>query len=95
MSGGQTVDAQCGRLAQQHLEGEEERTLGLPTITARYRAKLIPRFEVPVCPKSPDWDSDFDVRSDEDEMNEYVMENVRHVIEGHHWELVRAFLVLR
>ena len=46
------------------------------------------------CPRSLDWDSDIDVRSDDEEVSEYVMVNLRHVLEGSLWESVRAFLVL-
>ena len=46
------------------------------------------------CPKSPGWDSDIGERADEEEVSEYVVWNMRHVLEGPLWgELVRAFLV--
>ena len=45
------------------------------------------------CPKSLDWDSDTVGRSDEEDANEYLMGNMRHVLEGPLWEWVRAFLV--
>ena len=44
------------------------------------------------CPKSPDFDSDIEVGTEE-EASEYAMRNWRHAIDGHFCESIRALLV--
>ena len=46
------------------------------------------------CTKSPDWDSEVEVCSVEEEGSECVMGHLRYVMEGPLWVPVRVFLVL-
>ena len=80
LSGDQTVDAQ---LYQDNNTWEDP---GYDEQRLDIDRKLLSRFgrdvAVRECPKSVDWDSVFGWRSGEEEVNEFVVVNMRHVLEG-------------